>query len=68
MQTYTTQGRIWRVLRDVVIVTSLTALGGFVIGITGMLRTRYGLFALVVANLGLGTIGFCISKGVAPYY
>jgi len=57
------------VLRDVAIVFGLTFLGGFVVGFTVSVLRRSGsnyLYAIVVSNLLLGTLGFVISGCLAP--
>jgi hypothetical protein len=53
------------IIRDVVIVVVLTGIGGFVIGLSGGLRSSTGMIALAVSNLLLGTIGFIISGCLA---
>jgi len=48
------------IIRDVIIIWILTALAGFVVGITGAEGNRYVL-GIAFANLIFGTVGFCIS-------
>ena len=56
---------IGTIIRDVVIIVVLTAIGGFVIGLSGGLRSSTGMIAIAVSNLLLGTVGFIISACLA---
>jgi len=57
------------IIRDVVIVWVLTAIGGFVIGLSGGLKDdpQRGQIALVASNFFLGTVAFVISGCLASY-
>ena len=57
--------RIGPIIRDVVIIVALTAIGGFVIGLAGSLNSQRGMLAIIASNLLLGTIGFIISGCLA---
>jgi len=55
----------WRaIIRDVIIIWILTALAGFVVGVTGVGGDRY-ILGIALANLIFGTVGFCISGCLA---
>ena len=56
---------IGAIFRDVAIVVALTAIGGFVIGLSGGLRSSNGMTAIAVSNILLGTVGFIISGCLA---
>lgn len=60
--------RIGPIIRDVVIVWVLTAIGGFVIGVSGGSQgdPRRHQVALVISNFLLGSIGFTIAGCLAP--
>ena len=60
--------RIGPIIRDVVIVWVLTAIGGFVIGLTGgaQRNPQQMMLAIVASNFLLGTIAFTISGCLAP--
>jgi len=55
------------VARDVVIVWVLTAIGGFIVGLSGASSSsdRY-IFAIAASNLLLGTIGFTVAGCLTP--
>jgi hypothetical protein len=57
--------RVGPIIRDVVIIVALTAIGGFVIGLTGALTSQRGMLAIMASNLLLGTVGFVISGCLA---
>lgn len=52
------------IIRDVIIIWILTALAGFVVGITGAEGDQFVL-GIALANLIFGTVGFCISGCLA---
>jgi len=60
--------RIGPIIRDVAIVWVLTAIGGFVIGVSGGSHgdPRRHQVALVISNFLLGTVGFMIAGCLAP--
>jgi ribosomal protein L40E len=59
--------RMFPITRDVVIIWVLTAIGGFVIGLTGTLErdTPKFILALSVSNAFLLVVGFTVSAGLA---
>jgi hypothetical protein len=57
--------RFGPIIRDVAIIVALTFIGGFILGFFGMLRTQFGMLAIVISNLVLGTAGFAISGCLA---
>jgi hypothetical protein len=57
--------RFGPIVRDVAIIVALTFVGGFIIGFFGILRTQFGMLAIVISNLVLGTFGFVISGCLA---
>ncbi len=61
--------RVGPIIRDVVIVWVLTAMGGFVLGIAegGSSRdAQRSMLALAASNFLLGTVGFTIAGCLAP--
>ncbi|HKP38046.1 MAG TPA: hypothetical protein VJT71_14410 [Pyrinomonadaceae bacterium] len=60
--------RIGPIIRDVVIVWVLTAIGGFVIGFSGGAHSdpQRSQVALIISNFFLGTVAFTISGCLAP--
>jgi len=58
--------RFGPIIRDVVIIVVLTAMGGFVIGLTGTVASQRGMVAIMASNLLFGTVGFIISGCLAP--
>ena len=59
-----TEWKGWKaVVRDVVIIWLLTAIGGFIIGVTIAMtgRSTVAMLAVGLSNIFFGTIGFCIS-------
>lgn len=59
-----TEWKGWKaIVRDVVIIWILTAIGGFIIGVATAItgRSTAAMMAVGVSNIILGTIGFCIS-------
>jgi hypothetical protein len=63
------QGIQWKaVARDVVIVFILTAIGGFLIGLTGVARTNQAkyMLAIAAANFLMGIVAFTIAGSLAP--
>ena len=65
-----TQGiRVGSIVRDVIIVWILTAMGGFIVGFTNTGRQQDpqgNILALVAANFLLGTVAFTIVGCLAP--
>ncbi len=57
--------RIGPIVRDVAIVWVLTAIGGFLVGLTGGQGSR-SLVAIAVSNILLGTVAFTIAGCLAP--
>jgi hypothetical protein len=62
-------GLVGPIIRDIIIVWVLTAVGGFVIGVvtSGLqLDVQKAMLALMVSNLVLGTVAFTIAGCLAP--
>ena len=61
-------GSLGPIFRDVIILTLLSTLGGFIIGtaVGPRLNTERALLAAGVAAISLGTVGFTISGCLAP--
>jgi hypothetical protein len=52
------------IIRDIIIIWILTALAGFVVGVTGAKGQQF-ILGIAFANLIFGTVGFCISGCLA---
>lgn len=57
----------WPVIRDVLIITALTFIGGFIAGLAAPPNSHTLLFGIVASNLLLGTLGFIISGCLTPH-
>src|SRR5262249_26326395 len=61
--------QIGAIIRDVLIIFVLTALGGFIVGVAMAGPTRDQqkfLHAIALSNISLGAVGFAISGCLAP--
>jgi hypothetical protein len=62
--------RFWAIIRDFLIIQTLTGFGGFVIGVATGVGPQVGSkswFAHIVSTFLFGTVGFTISGCLTPY-